>query len=73
MLPLTLAKTGEKLIVVKIGGSPEVKKHLEDLGFVEGEEISVVSAHEGDMIIRLKDTTLAVVQGMAAKIMVREG
>ena len=43
MMPLVYAKTGEPQIIRKIGGSPEVKKHLEDLGFVVGGEASVVS------------------------------
>ena len=71
MMPLNLALPGEENIIRKIGGSQEVKKHLEDLGFVPGAEISVVSSHEGDMIISLKEARLAVTREMAGKIMVQ--
>ncbi len=54
VLPLSLANAGETVLVARVGGRPDVKKHLEDLGFVPGAEISVVSSHEGDMIISSK-------------------
>lgn len=71
MLPLTLAKAGEQVRVARISGSQEIKKHLEDLGFVEGTVITVVSSHEGDVIINLKDSRLAVTREMAQKVMVQ--
>ncbi len=48
-MPLTLAAAGEENIIRKVGGNPEVKKHLEDLGFVAGDTVTVVSSLAGDM------------------------
>lgn len=71
VLPLSLANAGETVLVARVGGRPDVKKHLEDLGFVPGAEISVVSSHEGDMIISVQEARLAVTREMAGKIMVQ--
>jgi ferrous iron transport protein A len=71
MLPLSVMKIGERAMVARVGGNAEVKKHLEDLGFVAGTEVSVVSAPgNGNVIIRVKDSTLAVTSKMAEKIFV---
>ncbi|MDD6352048.1 MAG: FeoA family protein [Lachnospiraceae bacterium] len=71
MLPLSMAKAGEKMMVARIGGSPEVKKHLEDLGFVVGSEIRVVSTPgNGNIIAMVKDARLALTEEMTKKIMV---
>ena len=71
MLPLSMANAGEKLRVSRIGGSPETKKHLEDLGLVPGTEVRVVSAPgNGNLIIKVKDSTLAVTSKMAEKIFI---
>ena len=67
VLPLSLANAGETVLVARVGGRPDVKK----LGFVPGAEISVVSSHEGDMIISVKEARLAVTREMAGKIMVQ--
>ncbi|MCI1306006.1 MAG: ferrous iron transport protein A [Lachnospiraceae bacterium] len=70
-MPLSMAKIGDRVMVARVGGSAEVKKHLEDLGFVSGAEVSVVSAPgNGNVIIRVKDSTLAVTSKMAEKIFV---
>lgn len=71
MLPLSMAKIGDRVMVARVGGGAEVKKHLEDLGFVSGAEVAVVSAPgNGNVIIRVKDSTLAVTSKMAEKIFV---
>ncbi len=70
MLPLTLAQQGDSVVVVKVGGSESVKKHLSDLGFVAGTAIEVVSSHNGDMILNVKGTKLAMTREMAQKIKV---
>jgi ferrous iron transport protein A len=71
MLPLSMAKAGEKMMVARIGGNPEVKKHLEDLGFVVGSEIRVVSTPgNGNIIVMVKDARLALTAEMTKKIMV---
>lgn len=70
MLPLTFASEGDWVIVRKVSGAAETKKHLEDLGFVAGAEIQVISSHGGNLIIKIKDSSLALVKEMAARIMV---
>lgn len=72
MMPLGLTKTGEKVIVARIGGAQEVKKHLEDLGFVVGQEVYIISTPgAGNIIVNVKNTRLAITEQMAAKIMVQ--
>ena len=70
MLPLTLANTGEELIIKKVGGSPDVKKHLEDLGLIAGSTVSVVNTFAGNVIINVRNSRIAVNSEMAKKIMV---
>ena len=70
MLPLTLADTGAEYIIKRIGGSPEVKKHLSDLGFVVGGKVSVVNTMGGNLIVNVKDSRVAVGKDMAAKILI---
>ncbi|MBQ9662057.1 MAG: ferrous iron transport protein A [Oscillospiraceae bacterium] len=70
MMPLLLADVGEDNIIRKVGGSPEMKKHLEDLGFVVGGSVSIVSEMSGNLIVNVKDTRIAISREMAGKIMV---
>ena len=70
MMPLTLAEVGEENIIRRIGGKQEVKAHLENLGFVVGGEVTVVSAIGGNVIVNVKDSRIAVSKEMAQKIMV---
>ena len=70
MMPLTLAEVGEENIIRKIGGKQEVKAHLENLGFVAGGAVTVVSAIGGHVIVNVKDSRIAVSKEMAQKIMV---
>ena len=70
MMPLTMARTGEAQIIRKIGGNEETKRFLENLGFVVGAAVTVVSAISGNMIVNVKDSRIAVNQDMAKKIMV---
>lgn len=70
MMPLTFADVGEENIIKKIGGSPEVKKHLEDLGFVVGGTVTVISQISGNLIVNVKEARVAVSREMAAKIYV---
>ena len=71
MLPLTLAREGEDIVVGRVGGNDAAKQHLADLGFVEGARIQVVSAHRGDLIVSLKGTKLAITKEMAQKALLR--
>lgn len=70
MMPLTLADIGTEQLIRKVGGSPEVRKHLEDLGFVAGGSATVVSALGGNVIVKVKESRVAISQEMAQKIMV---
>lgn len=70
MMPLTLANIGEKNIIKHIGRSPEVKKHLENLGFVVGGEATLITSMAGNVIVNVKETRVAVSREMAQKIMV---
>ncbi len=70
MLPLALADIGESQTIKKIGGSPEVKKHLENLGFVVGGEVTVITALSGNVIVNVKEARVAISEEMARKIMV---
>ncbi len=69
-MPLTLADTEKPYTIKKIGGSPEVKKHLENLGFVVGGTLSVINTINGNLIVNVKETRVAVSREMAMKIMV---
>lgn len=70
MMPLCYAEQGRPMIVKKIGGSPEVKKHLEDLGFNVGGEVSIVTSLGGNLIVKVKESRVAVNDELARKIMV---
>ena len=70
MMPLMLAELGEENIIKKVGGNPEVKKHLEDLGFVPGGTVTVVSTIGGNLIVSFKESRIAISKEMASKIMV---
>lgn len=70
MMPLILAAAGETNRIRKVSGNPEVKKHLEDLGFVVGGEVTVVSAIGGNLIVNVKESRIAISREMAGKIMV---
>ena len=70
MMPLTLAGMGEKSIIRRVGGNPEVRQHLSDLGFVAGAEVEVVSALAGNLIVNIKESRVAISREMAGKIMV---
>ena len=70
MLPLTMASQGEPMTIKKIGGKQETKKFLETLGFVVGGTVTVVSEINGNMIVNLKDSRVAIGKDMANKIMV---
>lgn len=70
MMPLTLANTGDENIIKRIGGNPETKKFLENLGFVVGGTVTVVNEMSGNVIVNVKESRVAVSKEMAAKIMI---
>ena len=69
-MPLTMASIGETNTIRKVGGNEETKRFLENLGFVAGAEITVVSAIGGNVIANIKDSRVAINQDMARHIMV---
>lgn len=69
-MPLTLAKVGEELTILKVGGKPEVKKHLENLGFVAGTAVTLITEIGGSIIVKVKETRVAISREMAQKIMI---
>lgn len=69
-MPLTLAEAGEENIIRKIGGRQEARAHLENLGFVVGGAVTVVSAIGGNVIVNVTGSRIAVSREMAQKIMV---
>lgn len=70
MMPLTFADTGEEYVVKKINGKPEVRKHLENLGFVIGSGVSMINTIGGNVIVKVKESRVAISREMAQKIMV---
>ena len=70
MMPLTLAQAGEENMILKVGGNAETKRHLEDLGFVAGGTVTVVSALGGNVIVKVKEARIAISEEMARKIMI---
>ena len=70
MMPLNLANVGEETLILKVGGNPETRKHLEDLGFVPGGTATVVSAIGGNLIVNVKNTRVALSKSMANRIFV---
>ena len=70
MMPLSYANPGEESVIRRIGGSPEVKKHLENLGFVPGSGVTVLNRVAGNLIVKVKESRIAINEEMARKIMV---
>ena len=60
MMPLTLANVGEENIIKKVGGKPEIKKHLENLGFVAGGNVTVITVMGGNVIVNVKEARVAI-------------
>ena len=70
MMPLALADLGEENTIKKIGGSPDVKKHLESLGFVVGGSVTVITSLGGNIIVNIKESRVAISEEMARRIMI---
>ena len=70
MMPLTFAGIGEENIIVKVGGKPEIKKHLENLGFVAGSNVTVLHTVGSSVIVKVKEARIAISEQMAQKIMI---
>ena len=70
MMPLSYAAPGEESVIRRIGGSPEVKKHLENLGFVVGGTATVIASLNGNVIVKVKESRVAIDEEMARRIMI---
>jgi ferrous iron transport protein A len=70
MMPLTLAKPGDENSVKKVGGNSEARQFLENLGFVPGSHITVVTQIGGNVIVNVKESRVAISREMASKIMI---
>lgn len=70
MMPLALAQIGEENTIKKVGGKPEVRKHLENLGFVVGGNVTVITTLGGNVIVSVKESRVAISKEMAQKIMI---
>ena len=70
MIPLCYSETGETQIIKKIGGNPEIKQHLENLGFVIGGDVVVVNKLGKNIIVKVKESRVAISDELAKKIMV---
>ena len=70
MMPLSFAKVGESNIIKKISGNDEVRRHLENLGFVVGSDVSIVNSLAGNVIVKVKDSRIAINEDMARRIMI---
>jgi ferrous iron transport protein A len=70
MMPLTMLKTGEEKSIKKVGGREETRQFLSKLGFIPGSHLRVVSEINGNLIVSIKESRVAISREMAAKIMV---
>ena len=70
MMPLSFATEGEENIIKQVGGKSEVRSHLENLGFVAGAAVKVITSMGGNIIVNIKDSRVAISREMAAKIMI---
>ena len=70
MIPPTYADPGQENIVKKIGGSPDVKRHLSDLGFTPGGSVTLISILNGNIIVKVKESRIALSEDLARKVFV---
>lgn len=69
-MPLSMGNTSESYIIKKVGGKEETRRHLENLGFVVGAMVTVISEIQGNIIVNIKDARVAIGKNMAQKIIV---
>ena len=70
MMPLTMADNGALLKIQKITGTDEIKQHMATLGFVVGEEVTIISKNGGNLIVNVKDSRIALDKSLANRIMI---
>ena len=69
-MPLTFAKEGEATSIKKVGGKEDIRQFLENLGFVVGAAVTVISTSGGNLIVNIKDSRVAIGKDMASRIIV---
>ncbi len=69
-MALTFINLGESRVIIDFKGKDDVKRHLQDMGFVKGESVKLLSENESGMIVLIKDVRVAINKGLASKIMV---
>ena len=69
-MPLSMVKAGKENLIKKVGGKAETRQFLENLGFVSGSVVTVISEINGNLIVSIKDSRVAISREMASKIMV---
>ena len=70
MIPLSYASAGEEILIRKVGGSPEIRQHLENLGFVAGAPVTVIASVNGNLIVKVKESRVAINDELARRIMI---
>ena len=70
MIPLILADPHQACFIRRVGGRPETRQHLENLGFVPGTPVTVITEIDGNLIVAVRDARVAISRGMANKIFV---
>ena len=70
MIPLTMIEIGDSVPIKKVGGKPEIRQFLENLGFVPGSSVSVITRTNGNVIVNIKESRVAISSGLASKILV---
>ncbi len=69
-MPLSMANSGEEMTVKRVGGNESTRQFLENLGFVNGSNVTVISKNGGNLIVNVKQSRVAISSEMANKIMV---
>lgn len=69
-MPLTMAKVGEPATIRKVGGKEDTRRFLENLGFIAGSVVTVISEISGNLILNIRDSRVALGKDMAKKIMI---
>ena len=69
-MPLSMVSAGEENVIKKVGGKEDTRRFLENLGFVAGGTVTVISEFDGNMIVNIKDSTVAIGKDMANRIII---
>lgn len=69
-MPLTMVREGAVTSIIRVAGKDEVRRHLENMGFVPGASVTVISSDNGNVIVNVKESRVAISKEMANKIMV---